>query len=921
MWISYPKHPTNTTHFTIEAKITHLNGNGAFLFHQDGNYRYQMCQFSRPEGHNEIVCRIRYRDCWYPEDRDGFIFAGKPPLAVRLEVKKDVAHLWVNNALLQENIPLTTNAGGFGINVEPGNEMTLAAFKITNCTTQTILYNCTESKTFKNEGDLFLQGGLPTFRKEFTAGKEIATAKLSLSALGICNFFIDGVPIGAQDELKPGYTQQRVRMHAYTYDVTSILQTTKTHTLSAYVAPGWWNGIMTVYYGRENAIWGHLDIQYTDGTTEVLETDTTWKCARKGPILYSDFYNGEVYDNGTDLSFRENGFDDTHWDFAVENTEFKGVLSPLEGPPAQIREDLERNPISTTIYEGSTGARKDRFGQIRVVEQVKCSKNIPLTPGQTALIDFGQNFAGWEELQVSGPIGTLITVRHGEMCNDQEGLKERGNDGPEGSLYTANLRAAVATSRYYLKGDGQETLRSYTSFYGFRYIEITATQPITIHQVRGLVLTSVLKDTGRIVTSDTKLNRLIENIRWGQYSNYISIPTDCPQRDERRGWTADTQIFALTGMYNADIQDFLGKYVTDICDSQREDGAFPDIAPYSHGPFGQCGWGDAGIIIPYYLYLMYGNRERLAYAYPYMQKYMDVFLAGTHKTGAGHQYGDWLSFEGNDDELKLIFSTAYYAWDAKLMHKMASWLGKKEDAQRYLDLFNDLCAHFQAQFVLPDGNLKRTEQTACLMALHFGLLTETSHQVVRQSLLENLQRNGWKLQTGFLGTGLLLPTLSELGDTDVAYKLLFQRECPSWLYSVEQGATTIWERWNSYTIDKGFGDVNMNSFNHYAYGAVGEWLYQYMAGIKPGEAGGFTHFTVSPIPTEKLDFVHCQYDSPCGTIISNWKWKESTWLAHIEVPVDTIATVTLPNGATYTVSTGSYDYELERQEVFPCIRK
>ena len=380
MWISYPKPESNLTHFTIEAQISHLKGNGAFLFHQDGNYRYQMCQFSRPEGAAEVDFRFRYRDCWYPEDRDGFTKAGKLPLTIRLEVNNGVAQLWGNNLLLQKDFPLHTRSGGFGINVEPGNEMTLESFKITDGATQTILYNCTESKTFKNEGDLFLQGGLPTFRKEFTLNKAITSAKLSLSALGICNFFIDGEPIGTQDELKPGYTQQRLRMHTYTYDVTDILRKSQTHTLSAYVAPGWWSGIMTVYYGRENAVWGLLEIAYADGTTGQIETDTTWKCAQVGPIRYSDFYNGEIYDNRTDLAFRKNGFDDTPWANAVPNTEFQGVLSPLEGPPARIREDLTRMPTSTTIYEGSRGAKEDRYGRIRVVASVKCLQDFPLTP-------------------------------------------------------------------------------------------------------------------------------------------------------------------------------------------------------------------------------------------------------------------------------------------------------------------------------------------------------------------------------------------------------------------------------------------------------------------------------------------------------------------------------------------------------------
>ena len=761
--------------------------------------------------------------------------------------------------------------------------------------------------------------GAATFRKEVTPKADLVSAKLYTAGLGVYDVFIDGARVGTTqpdgsvvyDELKPGYTHHSKRTVYSTYDVTGLLDSGRTSTISAHVTSGWWSGAAAGNYGQKEAFRAQLLLTYADGSQSVVGTDTSWKTSFRGPVMYGDIYGGETYDGNADLSFRQSGYDDSAWNYAEINREFNGVICSLTGEPVRVREDLEITPDSVTVYDGATGAAEDKYGSINVIGSYADGDSFTLNPGETAVVNMGQNFAGWDELQLEGAKGTVVTMRHGEMLNDNDGLKSRGNDGPEGSIYTANLRSAKATGRYILNGQGTETYHSTMTFYGFQYLEITTTQPVTIHRVRGLVLTSVATDTGRLTTSNADVNQLISNIVWGQYGNYLSVPTDCPQRDERKGWTADAQVFSTAASYIGDVKGFLEKYMDDMNDSQVVggfyDGAYPDTAPYNgYGEIGQLGWGDAGVIIPYNLYKMYGDTSIIEECYPYMQKFMDVFMASTNKYGGGHNHGDHLSYESNDDEVKNIFGIAYFAWDAQMMAEMAAVLGKTEDVAKFQAVYEEEKAFFQELFVNPDGSLKRTEQTACLMALKMDLLPDdNSRELVKQALLDNIKRNGNKLQTGFLGTAIIMQTLSDIGASDVAYQLLLQRGNPSWLYSVDQGATTIWERWNSYTIEGGFGPVSMNSFNHYAYGAVAEWMYGYMAGILYDVSQpGFKHIILQPTPDQSIRQVDCSYDSAYGTIISNWRYSDGSFAYDATIPANATATIYIPveEGASLTVN-------------------
>ncbi|PWM98771.1 MAG: hypothetical protein DBX37_06040, partial [Massilioclostridium sp.] len=753
--------------------------------------------------------------------------------------------------------------------------------------------------------------GAQTFRKQFNVKDDLVSAKLYTTGLGVYDVHLNGERVGqvmadgsvVYDELKPGYTAVGDRVLYNTYDVTSMVQSGGDNTITANVTSGWWNGRIA-NSGRNNGFRAKMLLTYSDGHTEVMGTDQTWRTAYAGPVISADIYEGETYDANADLSYRENGFDDSNWNYADICTAFRGEISAQAGDSVRVRTDLELHPKEITVYHGVVDENENQYGRINVTGNYQDGESFTLKAGETAVFDLGQNFAGRPVIQVEGPKDTTVTIRHGEMLNDNDGLKSRGNDGPEGSIYTANLRTAPATAHYIMNGNGVETYFSTHTFYGFRYVEVTATSEITIHNLKGEVLTSVKTDTGKLSTSDEDVNQLISNTVWGQYSNYLSVPTDCPQRDERQGWTADTQVFSTAAAYNAESKAFLQKWMRDMRDDQASNGAYPDTAP--GGGSGQLGWSDAGIIVPYNMYKMYGDKTFIEENYASMQKYIDVYLASTNKKGAGHAYGDWLAYESNDDDMKSLLGIAFYAWDAQMMAEMAEVMGKPEDVAKYQQIYEIEKEYFQQQYVNEDGSLKRGEQTACLYALYLDLLpNEDSFETVKQQLLDNISRNGNKLQTGFLGTAIIMQTLSKIGADDVAYQLLLQHGNPSWLYSVDQGATTMWERWNSYTKETGFGDVSMNSFNHYAYGAVAEWMYGYMAGILYDfDQPGFQHIILQPTPDQSLDFVNGEYNSAYGKIISNWKYEGNTWSYEAVVPANTTATIYLPveDGKPFTVN-------------------
>ena len=773
---------------------------------------------------------------------------------------------------------------------------------------------------------------LPAYRKSITVGENLVSAKLYTAGLGVYESYINGVRVGHQqddgtviyDELKPGFTQRNKRQFYSTFDVTRMLQQGE-NVLGGVVTGGWWTGVGSLYRGTETAYLAKLILTYADGTQEVINTDTTWKSAKAAAVQSgTGIYAGERYDASVDQSWMLPGYDDGTWGYVKVNTEFDGELDAWDGVSIIVRQDLERTPKSMTVYSGATGAVADTsYGDITVVSNPTDGETITLKKGQTLLVNFGQNFAGWEYFEIEGAKGTVVTVEHGEWLNEAGGSIARGNDGPGGSIYNANYRSAAAKTAYTMGGNGIEKYHPTFSFYGFQYIEITATADITVHKVRGQVVTSVHNDTATMETSDKNVNQLLSNIRWGMYSNYLSVPTDCPQRNERHGWTGDSQVFSQAGTYLTYSKSFLEKYMQDLRDAQADEsiyggvynGAYSDIAPYTqnygtvvddygNNTFGEVGWGDAGIIIPWTLYMMYGDTSTILEHWDSMRKYMDVFLESSGGSGFAYGAKDHLNLENtNKQPVGNLLAVAFFAWDALMMADMATAIGDTEAATHYMGIYEREKQIFQEQFVNEDGSLTRYEQTAQLYALYLDLLpNEESVAVVTNNLISSIESYGNNMYTGFLGTSIITKTLTKIGRSDVAYTLLLQESYPSWLYSVNEGATTIWERWNTYTAANGFGDVSMNSFNHYSYGAVAGWMYQTLAGIGyDTENPGFKNIILAPAFDDRLPEIKSSYDSVYGVIETETVITEKGWTYKATIPANTTATVKLP-AANITVN-------------------
>jgi len=766
--------------------------------------------------------------------------------------------------------------------------------------------------------------GIPMFRTDFNLDKVVASARIYTSALGIFDLFINGKRVGTikddnttvYDELKPGATEYGKRTYYLTYDVTKLLQS-GTNVVGAQVSSGWWNGgVVHGMYGGTNGFIAKMDIKYTDGTTKTIVTEpATWVSSTSGPVLMGDIYNGETYDARNEKDWTNPAYDDKDWYKTAINSEFKGKLYGFVGPTVQVRDSLRITPIKLTVYKGTAvPVGSVDYGEIIKISETTTPGTVVLKKGETAIYDLGQNMVGWVKFTVKGTAGSKMKLRFSEMLNST-GTKTRGDDGAAGSIYTANLRSAKATINYTLKGVDNETYNPSTAFFGFRYCEVTATQDIEITSLKGEVVGSVTEEGSTMETSNSLVNRLYKNVIWGQRGNFLSIPTDCPQRDERQGWCGDAQVFCRTAAYNADVSSFFRKWMSDMRDSQRSDGAYPVIAPYSWGVgYGAGAWSEAGIIIPWTMYQMYADKGIMEENFVSMEKYM-VWLAaqkggGYLYNGAGTAYGDWLSKESTDSR---YVSVCYYAYAAQLMAKMSKVLSTVSGdayavkALKYDTLFTNIKTEFQKRYIsATTGALKQNSQTTILLALKLGLYQDDATKTTATALLNTkIKNNGYKLTTGFIGTGTLNQTLSEVGNNDMAYNLLLQRNNPSWLYSVDQGATTIWERWDSYTVATGFNDVNMNSFNHYSYGAVAEWMYRYMAGIEVDESNpGFKHIILQPNPDMRTVFptgqtaitdVKAKHASYYGNIESSWvKNADESFTYTISVPANTTATLNLP---------------------------
>lgn len=940
-------------HYTVEADMTLLKDNAAIIFGRTGSVNYNMWAVNTVNHNNPCIRRHVYAGSSTPTWSDNEIISfSKTSLIgherhLKIEVQGNVITTSIDGIVVDvyKDTSGSLAYGYVGFRANSGDNEDERAYwdnlKVTvynpDGTSRVTMDENFEGAAnefddaeiiavgnnhklnmYSRSGDTRIlenkSSGTPMFRKEFAVNGNVASAKLYTTALGNYNVFINGERVGhlqsdgemVYDELMPGWTEYRKKVFYMTHDVTSLINEGD-NAIGAQLSNGWWGGdIAHGVYGSPNlAFMGKLVITLTSGETLTVVSDDSWMCSTEGPVKRGDIYHGETFDARDVDDWSMPGYISSGWSQAGIDSQFKGVVSAYEGPAVRVRKNLELSPKTITVYEGvkDTGTA---YGEINVVS-TSGNGAVNLKKGQTAIFDLGQNFAGWVHFSVKGPRGTVMKMRFAEMLNDK-GDTNRGDDGPGGSLYTINLRNAKCLLKYTLCGDNAgEEFHPSTTFFGFRYCEITATDDITVNSLVGQVVGSDTEEGSSIQVDHDAVNQLYSNVIWGQRSNFLSVPTDCPQRDERLGWTADTQLFSLAASYNADVQSFYHKWMGDMRDSQREDGAYPDVAPYCWVGYGQAAWGDAGIILPWNVYMMYGDTSIIEENFDSMERYMDFMAAqaggGYKYNGSGaDSYGDWVSFEYTD---RRYVSVAYYGYMADIMSRMAGIIGEKDKAEKYASLFENIKAEF-AQRYLKDGKLIFDTQCAQLLALNFNLLPdETSVENAKATLRRKIESNGNKLSTGFVGTAMINQTLSRFGLDDLAYTLLLQRECPSWLYSVDQGATTIWERWDSYTRETGFHkDVTMNSFNHYAYGAVAEWMYRYMAGIAPDvDKPGFSHILLNPVIDNRSDLhnqqritdVKASFASPYGAVKSSWSRRDDGAVEyHVTVPANTTATVMYP---------------------------
>jgi len=691
----------------------------------------------------------------------------------------------------------------------------------------------------------------PHLRKELNVSKKIARASLYVTAQGHVEMHVNGKRVG-DEYFTPGWTDYRKRIYYRTYDVTAMLGK-GANAVGAILGDGWFRGNISILnqnqYGTKLRLLTQLHIDYTDGTRQIIASDPTWK-ASFGPIILSDMFEGETYDARQEMpGWDSPGFDDAKWDAVDQGTEIKPLIQAYPGVP------------------------------VRAVQEMPTIKLTEPKP-DTYVFDLGQNFSGWARLKVKGQRGDKIRMQFAEMLN------------PDGTVYTANLRSARAADNYILKGRGVEVWEPHFTFHGFRYVEVTGlSQEPIVDTITGIVIQSDSTMTSSFECSNPMLNQLYSNIIWGQRSNYLEVPTDCPQRDERLGWTGDTQVFVRTGTYNQDIGAFFTKWNIDLMDTQNKAGTFGQQAPVFHG-HGSPAWADAGVICPWTIYRVYGDVRMIETHYDAMARFIE-YCRSKGLSGPGGGFGDWLAI-GSKTPKELI-SAAYFGYTTSLMAEIAEALGKKEDAAKYKALFQEICTHFQDTFVKADGKIQEESQTSYCLALRFNLLTDAQRKQAAAHLAERIKAKDYHLSVGFVGASILLPTLTEIGRSDLAYRLIQNKTYPSWGYSVEQGATTIWERWNSYTKKDGFGDVGMNSFNHYAYGACGEWMFRSMLGIDT-DGPGYKTILMTPELGQGITWAKGHYDSIHGRISSDWRIDGNRFSWEVIVPTNTSACLRVPAG-------------------------
>lgn len=774
--------------------------------------------------------------------------------------------------------------------------------------------------------------------------KKVTKAIWMTTALGVYELYVNGEIVG-DEVLKPGFTHFAKTKRSFTYDITNMLEKNagSENILSVQVTPGWWGDKIVTpsgydgMIGKKCAFRGVLQLTYSDGTTQLFGSDTeNWKAGIAGPVKHAGIFDGEEYDAREPMGYLVAD----QFKAPEVNTEFNGEILPSAGAEVYLRHDLILNPVKTYVWKDIENAKDEEFGKVVISREYATGEEINLEAGETLVVDFGQNAAAVPAFTFKAAEGTTLTCLPGEILNDGNGAKSRGMDGPEGSVHRDNLRIATAGGMVlsYTFANNEDFVSYYPhcTFFGYRFASITATGQVTIKSIQSIPVTSIAEnlETGVITTGNESVNKLISNTIWGQRSNYLSVPTDCPQRNERLGWTADTQVFTETGTFFANTDSFFHKWMRDMRDSQSETGAFPGVAPTAQ--YGEnmmrLGWADAGIIVPWTVWKQFGDTSIIDENWEAMNLFMNhvnetrydhVALSGEN---GNYQWADWLSYEPLEScgggaftetskgRVPLADAITYWSYlgasywliDAEMMRDMA--MATNRDATIYQRMVNDARTYIKIQFLKPDGSFKtdilNTMQTPALFALKNHLVDDVAKESIIARLRKNFEEHDNCLQTGFLGTSILMQTLTDNGMGDIAYELLFQRKNPSWLYSVDNGATTIWERWNSYMIDKGMGPQGMNSFNHYAYGAVCAWVWETVAGIAADTKNpGFRHIIMRPMPDKRLGHVDAQYQSAAGLIRSAWKYEGDQWTWEFTVPEGATATVTLPG------ETESKDYQ------------
>lgn len=710
----------------------------------------------------------------------------------------------------------------------------------------------------------------PYLRTQWHCEKPLVRARLYATARGIYVAEINGQRVSA-DLFSPGWTVYSKRIQVQTYDVTDLIRPGD-NVLGSILGEGWYKGEFGldkkgVNYGDQLAFLAQLELEFADGSRQVIISDKNWRAAT-GPIMYSNIYMGEIYDARRELP---------NW----------------SSPEYKLEPDSWQNVV---VYPDDYDKLVAQENQpVRVIDEIKPAAVVN-NPAGDLVVDMGQNMVGWVRLRVKGGIGQKITVEHAEVLDSK------------GNFYTGNLRSARQKNEFILAAEKEYYLQPLFTWQGFRYVRISGCPDIDLADITGLVLHTDMQVTGEFSCSEDSINQLQHNILWGQKGNFLDVPTDCPQRDERLGWTGDAQVFIRTACFNMDVSRFFSKWLRDLQAEQSLEKGVPHVVPNILGEdrFSSAAWGDAATICPWTMYLCYGDRRLLQEQYASMKLWVEhIRRQGENEYlwNTGFHYGDWLGLDASEGSYvgataEDLIATAFFAWSTFLVVKAAEVLGQEQDKIKYQVLYSHIVAAFREEYITPAGRLAVPTQTAHVLVLEFDLAIPEHRPRLVEDLVRIIEKNDNSLTTGFVGTPYLCHVLSKNGHHDLACKLVMRRKYPSWLYQIEKGATTIWEHWDGIKPDGSFWSDDMNSFNHYAYGAIGDWLYRVVCGLDTDEkTPGYKQSIIRPMPVDGWTWARAGLQTAYGRLSSFWSRENNSWLFKFSIPANTRATIIIDPAA------------------------